>query len=65
LGRSTTFIKPLPLGSKCTHNSLNLSIVLDPTCRPSSSYEVLKLSRIMAMKRFRKMKETTIMKLMK
>lgn len=53
------------MGSNSDHSSLNFVIVGAPTISPSSIYVVLKLSRIMAINRFKKMKDTTIMKLMK
>ena len=55
-----------PFGSNLLSDqkSLNFVIVLMPTYKPSSSIELAKLSRIMAMKRFKKMKDTMSMKLM-
>lgn len=64
-GNYQTGIKPLPFGSNLDQNLLNLESVSWLTCRPYSSYVVLKLSKIMAIKRFKKMNETTTMKLMK
>lgn len=49
---------PLPFGSNLAQNSWNFDIVSAPVFRPSSSYDVSKLSRIIAIKRFRKMKDT-------
>lgn len=44
--------------------SWNLLIVDSPIYNRSSSIELSKLSRIMAMKRFKKMKDTTNMNIM-
>lgn len=57
----------VPLGSKSSLDqiSLNLEMVSLPTCSPSSSFDVSKLSSIIAMKRFKKMKETMTIKLTK
>ena len=66
-GNSLMLIKFVPLGSNLSsdQNSLNLVMVASPTYRPSSSIELEKLSRIMAINKFKKMNETMSMKLMK
>ena len=58
-------MNPFPFWSNSAHASLNAVRVYVPTYKPSSPSAVLKLSRIMAINRFRKIKETTIMKEMK
>jgi len=67
IGKTSTLTNLVPLGSNYSLDqiSLNMVMVAPPTFKLSSSCDVSKLSRIIAMNRLRKMNETMIMKLIK
>ena len=58
-------IKPLPFLSNLAHTALKMFKVCYPILRSSSFCEVLKLSKIIATNKFRKMNETITIKLIK